>query len=79
MADYSTAAGCIPIPFAVGYWARRHLRRGIGYVIVALRPGISLTSLKGVSIVTLVELYWIKDYTTTARRIPILLAGGCWA
>jgi len=27
----------------------------------------------------LVELYLIADYSTTARRILILFAGGCWA
>ena len=32
MADSSTTAGCIPIPFFGGCWAHRQLHAGIRYV-----------------------------------------------
>ena len=40
---------------------------------------ISLTSLERVLGSILAELYSMADYSTTARRIPVLFAGGCWS
>jgi len=79
MADCSTTTERISILFAGGYWARRQLRTGIRYVSVASKPRISLTSLEGVTIVTLVEFCSMADYSTTAGWIPILFEEGCWA
>jgi len=46
---------------------------------VASKPRISLPSLERVLGSILVELYSMADYSTTARRIQILFAGGYWA
>ena len=39
----------------------------------------SLSSVEGVSMLTLAEFYSMADSSPTARRIPILFPGGCWA
>jgi len=75
MAYSSPTTERISVLFAGGYWARRLLPTGIGYVPVASRPRISLTSLEGVSIVTLVELCIMADYSMTAGWIPIPFVG----
>jgi len=76
MADYSTTARQIQIRFAGGCWARRQLRNGIRDVLVASKLRISLTSLERVLCSMLAEFYSMADYSTTARRIQILFAGG---
>jgi len=48
-------------------------------VSVASKPRISLTSLEGGLGSMPAELYSMADYSTTAWRIPIRFAGGCWA
>ena len=79
MADYSTTAGRISILFFGDCWARRQLHSGIRYVSVGSKPMKSLSSVEGVSMLTLAEFYSMADSSTTAPRIPILIAGGCWA
>ena len=81
MADYSTTAGRILILFAGDCWARRQLPNGIRYVSVASRLRKSLSSVEGVLGITgkLAIFYSMADYSTTAGRILILFAGGCWA
>jgi len=79
MADYSTTVRRIQIRFAGGCWARRQLRNGIKDVSVASKLRISLTSLEGGLGSMLAEFYTIADSSTTAGRISILFAGGCWA
>ena len=79
MADCSTTGGCISILFAGGCWARLKLHKGIRYVPNTSKLGKSLSSVKGVLCITLAEFYSIADSSTTAARIPILFAGGCWA
>jgi len=79
MADYSTTTRQIQILFAGGYWGQRWLRNGIKDVPVASKLRILLTSLEGVLGSMLAELSSMADYSTTARWIPILFAGGCWA
>ena len=79
MADYSTTAGRILILFAGGCWARRQLSNGIRYVSVTSRLRKSLSSVEGVLGIKLAILYSMADYSTTAGRILILFAGGCWA
>jgi len=79
IADCSTTTSPIPIRFAGGCWAWRQLHAGIKYVPVASKLRISLTSLKEVLGSMLAEFYSIADYSTTAWRIPILFAEGCWA
>jgi len=79
MADYSTTARRIRIQFAGGCWARRQLRNGIKDVSVASKPRISLTALEGGLGSMLAEFYSMADYSTTASRIQIRFAGGCWA
>ena len=49
MADSSTTVRGIPIRFAGGYWARRQLHAGIGYVPVASKLMKSLSSIEEVS------------------------------
>jgi len=66
MADYSTTARRIQIPFAGGYWPRRQLRNGIKDVLVASKLRISPTSLEGVLGSMLAEFYSMADYSTTA-------------
>jgi len=48
-------------------------------VSVASKLRIWLTSLEGVLGSMLAEFYSMADYSTTARRIHIWFAGGCWA
>jgi len=79
IADYSTTTSRIPDSFAGGCWARGQLRNGINYVPVASKPRISLSSVEGVLGTLQEELYSIADSSTTAGRISILFAGGCWA
>ena len=79
MADYSTTVRDIPIRFAGGCWARRQLHAGIRYVSVGPKPMKSLSSMKGVSLLTLAEFYSIADSSTTEAQIPILISGGWWA
>jgi len=79
MADYSTTARRIQTWFAGGCWARHQLRNGITDVLVASELRISLTSLERVLGSMLAELYSIADYSTTARRIQTLFAGGYWS
>jgi len=79
IADYSTTTSRIPDSFAGGCWARRQLRNGGNYVPVASKPRIRLSSVEGVLSTSLAEFYSIADSTTTAGRILILFAGGCWA
>jgi len=76
MAEYSTPAGRIHIRFPGGCWARRQLHHGIRDVLVASKLRISLTSLEGVLGSILGEFYSMADYSTTARWIQILFAGG---
>jgi len=78
MADYSTPARRIHIRFAGGCWARRQLRHGIRDVLVASKLRISLTSLKRILSSMLGEFYSMTDYSTTARWIQTLFAGGYW-
>jgi len=79
MAAYSRTARRIQIRFEGGCWARRQLRNGIRDVLVASKPRTSVTSLEGVLGSMLAEFYSIADCSTTAGRISILFAGGCWA
>jgi len=78
MADYFTPARRIHIRFAGGCWARRQLRHGIRDVLVASKLRISLTSLERILGSILGEFYSMADYSTTARWIQILFAGGYW-
>jgi len=79
MADYSTTARRIQTRFAGGCWARRQLRNGIRDFLVASELRISLTSLERVLGIMLAELYLMAEYSTTARRIQVLFAGGYWS
>jgi len=79
IADSSTTVRRIQIRFAGGCWARCQLRNGIRDVFVASKPRILLTSLEGGLGRMLAEFYSIADSSTTAGRISILFAGGCWA
>ena len=79
MADYSTTAAWISILFPGGCWAGRQLHAGIRYVAVGSKPMKSLSSVEGVSMLTMAGFYLIADSSTTAARIPIRIAGGCWA
>jgi len=79
MADYSTTAGRISILFAGGCWAWHRLSNGIRYVSVTLEPRKSLSSVERIFIVALAIIYSMADYSTTAGRILMLFAGGCWA
>jgi len=67
------------ILFAGGGWSQRQLHAGICYISVGLKLRISLTSVKHDSSSYLPELYSSADYSTTAGRIPIRFARGCWA
>jgi len=78
MADYSTTARRIQTSFEGGCWARRQLRNGMRDVLVASEPRISLTSLERVLGSMLAECYSMADYSTTARQIQVLFAGGHW-
>jgi len=79
MADSSTTGSLILDPFAGGCWARRQLRNGIRYVPVSSKLRNSLSSVEGVLGIKLAIFYSTVDCSTTARRILILFAGGCWA
>jgi len=80
MADISTTDGLILTLFAGDCRARRQLPNGIMYVCVASRLRKSLSSVEGVLGITgkLAIFYSMADYSTTAERILILFAGGCW-
>jgi len=78
MADYSTTAARILILFAGGCWAGCQLHTSIRYVCIAPKPMRLLSSVEGVR-VALAEFYSMADSSTTAARIPIPFAGGCWA
>jgi len=78
MADYSTTAGRILNLFARDRWARRQLPNGIRYVPVTSKPMKSLSSVQGVLGIKLAIFYSMADYSTTAGRILLLFAGGCW-
>jgi len=78
-ADYSTTAARISMLFAGDCWARCQLPNSIRYVSVASKPRKSLSSVERIFIVTLAIFYSTADYSTTAGRILILFAGGCWA
>jgi len=78
-ADYSTTAGRILMLFAGDYWARCQLPNGIRYVSVASKPRISASSVEGVLGIKLAIFYSTAGYSTTAGRILMPFAGGCWA
>ena len=78
-ADCSTTAARIFIPFAGGCWARYQLSNGIRYVSIASKLRKSLPSVEGVLGIKLAIFYSMADYSTTARWILMLFAGGCWA
>ena len=70
MADYPITAGRILILFSGGFWARRQLHAGIGYVptrsvLMESQAGDLENSM--------------ADISTPAGRIQILFSGGCWA
>ena len=79
MADYSTTTAPILDLIAGDCWARRQLRNGIRYFPVASKLRKSLSSVERIFIVALAIIYSMADYSTTAARILILFAGGCWA
>jgi len=79
MADYSTTTAPILDLIAGDCWARRQLRNGIRYLPVASKPRKSLSSVERIFIVALAIIYSMADYSTTAGRILIPFAGGCWA
>ena len=58
MADYSTTAGRILLPFTGGCWTRRQLRGGIGYVSVAsiLRKSLTLVGVVFIGTLAIPEL-----------------------
>jgi len=78
MEDYSTTADGILILCAKDCWARRQLPNGIRYVPVTSKPMKSLSSMQGVSGIKLAIFYSMADYSTTAGRILLLFARGCW-
>jgi len=78
-ADNSTTAGRILMLFAGGCWARRQLPNSVRYVSVASILRNSLSSVEGVSGIMLAIFYSTADSSTTAGRILMLFAGGCWA
>jgi len=65
--------------FAGGCWARCQLPNGIRYVPVASKPRKSLSSVEGVLGIKLAIFYSMADISTTAPRILMHFAGGCWA
>ena len=79
MADSSAAAARISILFSGDCWAQRQLHAGIRYVSVGSKLRKSLSSMEGVSMLTLAEFYSMADSSPTAGHIPILFSGGCWA
>jgi len=65
IADSSTTVKGIPILFIGGSWARRPLHAGIGYISVASKPRIWLSSVKGfLGSTMLAEFYSIAEYST---------------
>ena len=80
-ADYSTTGRRNLIPFMGGCWARRQPPNGIEYVPVTSKPRNSLASVERIFtvVVALASFYPTDDYSTTARPILILFAGGCRA
>jgi len=78
-AYYTTITARTLMIFARGCWARRQLSNGIRYVSVASELRNSLSSVERIFIVALAIFYSTADYFTTARRILMLFAGGCWA
>ena len=76
MADYSTTTAQISILFSGGCWARLQLHAGIGYVSVRSKLMKSLSSVEGVSMLTMAEFYSMADSSPTAGHIPFLLSGG---
>jgi len=78
MADSSTTTALILNLIAGDCWAGRQLRNGIRYVPVTSKPMKSLSSVQGVSGIKLAIFYSMADYSTTAGRILLLFAGGCW-
>jgi len=79
MADYSMTTPPILDLIAGGCWARCQLLNGIRDVSVASKLRKSLSSVERIFIVALAILYSMADYSTTAGRILIPFAGGCWA
>jgi len=80
MADYSTTGGRILNLFAGGCWAQCQLLNGIRYIFVASKLMKSLSSVERIFIVlALASFYSMADYSTTAGRILMHFAGGCWA
>ena len=79
IADSSITATRISILFAGGCWARSQLYNGIRFVPIALKLRKSLSSVEGVTMLTLAEFYSMADSSTTTAPIPFLFAGGCWA
>jgi len=77
-ADCSTTAGRILILFAGGRWAWRQISNGIRYVSVASKLMNSLSSVEGGLGIKLAIFYSTAVYSTTAGRILMLFAGGCW-
>jgi len=65
-ADLSTTTSRIEILVPGGCCGRRQLRKGIGYILVASKPTISMTSVEGVLGSILAEFYPIAAYLTTA-------------
>ena len=72
MADYSSTAARISILSSGDCWAQRQLHAGIRYVSVGSKLRKSLSSMEGVSMLTLAEFYSMADSSPTAGHIPIL-------
>ena len=79
MADYFTTAARISILFPGVCWAQRQLHAGMRYVSVGSKLIQSLSSMEGISILTLAEFCSVAGSSTAAARIPIVIPGGCWA
>jgi len=79
MVYYSTTSRRILLPFAGSSFAQCQLPNCIRYVPVASKLRNSLSSVKGVLGIKLVIFYSTADISTTAGRILILFARGCWA
>ena len=78
-ANYSATTERISILFAGHCWARRQLSNAVRYVSVASKLRKSLSSVERFFCVAQAEFYSTADYSTTAGRILMLFAGGCWA
>jgi len=79
MADYSTTGRRILNLFAGGCWNRCLLLNGIRYISVASKLMKLLSSVERIFIVALAIFYSMADYSTTAGRILMHFAEGCWA